>query len=87
MESEAFICFSIFTSEDWEGEAVLEDGKAKAYLITSLQDSSAQLRLPTSGGSKPSATLKAFIFTDLRKRLITGKSDATCFGSGEPATL
>lgn len=29
MESEAFICFSIFTSEDWEGKAVLEDRKAK----------------------------------------------------------
>lgn len=45
MESEAFMCFSIFTSEDWECEAVLEDGKAKAQLITNLWGGSAGLRL------------------------------------------
>lgn len=32
MESEAFICFSIFTSEDWEGKAVLEDRRAEACM-------------------------------------------------------
>lgn len=72
MESEAFICFSIFTSEDWEGEAVLEDGEAKAELITASR--TAQLRLPRSGGSKPSAALKGFIVTDFqRQSLLAGK--------------
>lgn len=70
MESEAFICFSIFTSEDWEGKAVLEDRRAKACMNN--QPTGQLSWIPQLRRQQSECSINSFIITAVRRSAAPG---------------